>query len=56
MPENEEEDIAAIDWTKSKLFQSIENGGNIQSIEAEMLSMLSDDSSINDDDDDIFGG
>ena len=28
-PENEEEDIAAIDWTQSKLYQKIQSGENI---------------------------
>jgi hypothetical protein len=53
-PENEEEDIAAIDWTQSKLYQKIECGESIQTIEEEMLSQLSNDSSLGDDE--IFGG
>lgn len=52
-PENEEEDIAAIDWTQSKLYQKIQSGENIQTIEEEMLSQLSGDSSL--EDDEIFG-
>lgn len=52
-PENEEEDITAIDWTQSKLYQKIQSGENIQTIEEEMLSQLSGDSSL--EDDEIFG-